>query len=78
MTEITFGGTIRTLLLAGVTFATGSAWNSAFQHYFNEHPQFKDSGPWMYALCMTFFAIIISYTVQTATNEIEKIEKKNN
>ncbi len=65
---------IQTLLIASLSFVTALAWNSAFQHLFENTPFLKKSGPWIYALLITLIGITITYLLQRKAKEEEKDE----
>ena len=63
---------IQTLLIASLSFVTALAWNSAFQHLFENTPFLKKSGPWIYALLITLIGITITYLLQRKAKEEEE------
>ena len=62
-------------LFGALAFSVSSAWNSAFQNYFKENRLLKDRGPWLYAVFISIFAIVVACILREATKKIKNVEK---
>jgi hypothetical protein len=57
-------------LIGASSFIVALAWNSAFQKYF-EHSKFlKNSGPWIYAISLTFIITIIMLIIKRVKTKL--------
>lgn len=57
-------------LIGASSFIVALAWNSAFQKYF-EHSKFlKNSGPWIYAIAITFLITMTMFIIKKVKNKL--------
>ena len=48
-----------TILVTSLAFVTGLAWNSAFQSLFANAGWLEKGGPWIYAVSVSAFAVVV-------------------
>ena len=52
------------LILAALSMVAALAWNSAFQHLFQDYKILKKGGPWVYAVAVTLICVIVLYFIE--------------
>ena len=52
------------LILAALSMVAALAWNSAFQHLFQDSKILKKGGPWIYAVAVTLICVIVLYFIE--------------
>lgn len=62
---------------SAMTLVVGLAWNEAFKEYFASNAQLKKYGPWVYALLVTFIAlVVINLFINTKDSIARKIQRQ--
>ena len=52
------------MILAALSMVAALAWNSAFQHLFQDNKLLKKGGPWVYAVAVTLICVIVLYFIE--------------
>jgi hypothetical protein len=52
------------IVTTSASVVAGLAWNEAFQVTFKEIPDLRIAGPWVYAPCVTFLALLLAYLMR--------------
>ena len=58
------------LITSALGLVTALAWNEAFKNYFQNHKTLKKYGPWIYAISVTIFSVILVIVISKLKNGI--------
>ena len=56
------------LITSALGLVTALAWNEAFKNYFQNHKTLKKYGPWIYAVAITIFSVLMVVVLSKLKN----------
>ena len=60
------------LITSALGLVTALAWNEAFKNYFQNHKTLSKYGPWIYAVSVTIFSVILVIVMSKLKNGLLK------
>ncbi len=65
-----------TLITTGFGIVAALAWNSAIQEFFKNNEWLENKGPWVYAILVTIFAVIITLWIGSLSAKLNENAKE--
>ena len=63
---------VDSLISTAIGVITALSWNNAITKFFDSQPKLKSHGPWLYAIIITFIALMYSIITHTIKEKIKK------